>query len=69
MLAKQLAPFLLRHGIHYGWVMVAITFIVALASAGALGILGVLLPPVQRDMGWDNGSISGALALRLLRTG
>ena len=69
MLAKQLAPFLLRHGIHYGWVMVAITFMVALASAGALGILGVLLPPLQRDMGWDNASISGALALRLLLYG
>jgi MFS family permease len=69
MLAKQLAPFLLRRGIHYGWVMVAITFIVALASAGALGILGALLPPLQRDTGWDNGSISGALALRLLLYG
>src|SRR3712207_7499708 len=39
------------------------------SSAGALGILGALLLPLQRDFGWDTGSISGALALRLLLFG
>ena len=69
MFAKQLAPLLQRHGVHYGWVMVAITFIVSLASAGALGILGALLLPLQRDLGWETASISGALAVRLLLYG
>ena len=36
MLAGFLAPKLARRGIHYGWVMVGLTFLVALASAGAL---------------------------------
>ena len=49
--------------------MVGLTFLVALASAGALGILGALLLPVQREFGWDTASISGALALRLLLFG
>ena len=40
MLADRLAPLLARHGLHYGWVMVALTFLVSLASAGALGVLG-----------------------------
>jgi MFS family permease len=69
MLSGYLAPALARRGIHYGWVMVALTFLVALASAGALGILGALLLPVQREFGWDTASISGALALRLLLFG
>ncbi|MBL6456001.1 MFS transporter [Belnapia sp. T6] len=69
MLANRLAPALARRGIHYGWVMVALTFLVALSSAGALGILGALLLPLQREFGWETGAISGALALRLLLFG
>jgi sugar phosphate permease len=69
MLSHLLAPALARRGVHYGWVMVALTFLVSLSSAGALGILGALLLPLQRDFGWDTGAISGALALRLLLFG
>ncbi|SDB69015.1 MFS transporter [Belnapia rosea] len=69
MLANQLAPALARRGIHYGWVMVALTFLVSLASAGAMGILGALLLPLQRETGWETAAISGALALRLLLFG
>ncbi|MBL6079716.1 MFS transporter [Belnapia sp. T18] len=69
MLAARLAPALARRGIHYGWVMVALTFLVSLSSAGAMGILGALLLPLQRETGWDTGAISGALALRLLLFG
>ena len=69
MLSHLLAPAMARRGVHYGWVMVALTFLVSLSSAGALGILGALLLPLQRDFGWDTGSISGALALRLLLFG
>ncbi len=69
MFALQLAPFLARRGIHYGWLMVAITFLVALASAGALGILGVLILPLQRETGWETAAISGPLGLRLLLFG
>ncbi len=69
MLAASLAPALARRGIHYAWVMVGLTFLVALSSAGALGILGALLLPVQQEYGWDTASISGALALRLLLFG
>lgn len=69
MLSSLIAPALARRGIHYGWVMVALTFLVALSSAGALGVLGALLLPLQAETGWDTGSISGALALRLLLFG
>jgi sugar phosphate permease len=66
MLSSLIAPALARRGIHYGWVMIAVTFVVALCSAGALGMLGALLLPVQREFGWETASISGALAVRLL---
>jgi cyanate permease len=69
MLAASLAPALARRGIHYAWVMVALTFLVSLASAGAMGILGALLLPLQREYAWETGAISGALALRLLLFG
>ena len=69
MLSTSLAPRMARHGIHYGWVMVAVTFLVMVATAAAMGNLGVFLVPLQKEYGWDTGSISGALALRLLLFG
>ncbi|MFC0383955.1 MFS transporter [Muricoccus vinaceus] len=68
-LAGTLNARLARRGIHYGWVMVALTFLVSLSSAGAMGILGALLLPLQRETGWDTSAISGALTLRLLLFG
>ena len=36
MLARALAERLARHGIHYGWVIVAVTFVTTLTTAGAM---------------------------------
>ncbi|TPG59546.1 MFS transporter [Roseomonas nepalensis] len=69
MLAHGLNAWLSRRGIHYAWVIVALTFLVSVSSAGAMGILGALLLPLQRETGWEVGTISGALALRLLLFG
>ncbi len=69
MLSTTLAPVAARHGLHYGWVMVAVTFLVMVATAAAMGNLGVFLVPLQKEYGWDTGSISGALAVRLLLFG
>ena len=69
MLSTSLAPVAARYGLHYGWVMVAVTFLVMVATAAAMGNLGVFLVPLQKEYGWDTGSISGALAVRLLLFG
>ena len=69
MLAHALAPALARRGIHYGWVMVAVTFLVMVSTAAALGVLGAFLLPLQREFGWETGAISGALGLRLMLFG
>ena len=65
MLASFLAPRLARLNIHYGWVIVAVTFLTMLSTAGAMGLPGALILPLNGEFGWDVGSISSALALRL----
>ncbi len=69
MLAHVLAPALMRRGIHYGWVMVALTFLTMLSTAAVMGLPGVLIGPLQGEYGWKIGDISGALALRLVLFG
>ncbi len=69
MLAHLVAPLLARRGIHYGWVMAAVTFLVMLSTSAALGVPGVMLLPLRTEFGWPVTAISGALALRLLLFG
>ena len=69
MLSDILAPVLARRGIHYGWAVVAVTFVTMLATSAAMGMPGVLLLPLKDEFGWDLGTISGALALRLMLFG
>jgi sugar phosphate permease len=69
MLAHLLAPALARRGIHYGWAMVVVTFLVMLSTAAAMGMPGVLMTPLKQEYGWSISSISAALALRLILYG
>ncbi len=69
MLAHLVAPLLTRRGIHYGWVMAGVTFLVMLSTSAALGVPGVMLLPLRTEFGWPVTAISGALALRLLLFG
>jgi MFS family permease len=64
-----LAAFLARRGLHYGWVVVATTFLTMLVTAAAVGAPGVLLLPLQREFGWSTAAISSALAMRLVLFG
>ncbi len=69
MISSRLAAALQARGVHYGWVVVGVTFLVMLATAGAMGASGVILEPLQREFGWANADISFALAVRLLLFG
>ena len=69
MLSARCARCLARHGVHYGWVMVALTFLTMLATAAAMSMPGVLLVPLRNEFTWNATQISGALALRLLLFG
>ncbi|WP_262272430.1 MFS transporter [Microvirga yunnanensis] len=65
MAAKWLAQVLAARGIHYGWIIVAITFTFVVCSSAAMSVAGVLVPMISREFGWSIGEISGPLALRL----
>jgi sugar phosphate permease len=66
MLAKSLAPWLLQRGIHYGWLMVALTFLATVCTSAATTLPGVLLLPMMAEFGWVRADISGAMGLMLV---
>jgi predicted MFS family arabinose efflux permease len=65
MLSDTLASMLAKRGIHYGWIVAGTTFLVMLATAGAMGSAGVLIQPLEKEFGWTTEQISSALAVRL----
>jgi MFS family permease len=66
MLSDALAAALQKRNIHYGWIVAATTFLVMLATAGAMGSAGVLIQPLQKEFGWTTEQISSAFAVRLV---
>ena len=69
MISNWLAAALSRRNIHYGWVMVAVTFFTALVSAGTVGAPGVFIVPLQHEFGWSTAEISSALSIRFVLFG
>jgi MFS family permease len=56
-------------GLHYGWVIVAVTFILLITSAGVRSAPGILITPLEEDFSWSRGDISWPLALSLVSLG
>lgn len=69
MFALPLSAWLEKRGIHYAWLIAALTFLVMLSSAASLGLPGVLLTPLTEEMGWNTAQISTPLAIRFLLFG
>src|SRR3569833_110824 len=69
MISNALAATLGRRDVHYGWVVVASTFLTMLVTAAAMGAPGVLIVPLEKEFGWSTSEISAALALRILLYG
>ncbi|WP_061026423.1 MFS transporter [Bradyrhizobium sp. CCH5-F6] len=69
MISNWLAAALARRNIHYGWVMVGVTFLAALISAGTVGAPGVFIVPLQKEFGWSTAQISSALSIRFILFG
>jgi MFS family permease len=55
--------------VHYGWVMVAITFLLVLATAGVRSAPGVMIKPLKEDFGWSTAEVSWAISLSILTLG
>ena len=69
MISNWLSAALARRNIHYGWAMVAVTFLTALITAGTVGAPGVFIVPLQKEFGWSTAEISSALSIRFILFG
>lgn len=56
-------------GNFYGWVVVGVTVVALLVSAGIRAAPGVLIVPLELDMGWSRGLIATAVSVGLLLFG
>ncbi len=64
-LSNALAGAMAARNLYYGWIVAGATFLVMLATAGAMGAPGVILQPLEKEFGWSTAQISVALAVRL----
>ncbi len=64
MIATPFSNWLQRRGIHYGWIVAAITFLTMLTMSAALGLPGAMMQPLSKEFGWSTEQVSSALALR-----
>jgi MFS family permease len=69
LISNWLSSALSRRNIHYGWVMIGVTFLTALVTAGAVGAPGVFIVPLQKEFGWSTAEISSALSIRFILFG
>src|SRR6478735_365138 len=69
MISQWPPAVLARRNIHYGWAVVAVTFLTALITAGTVGAPGVFIVPLQKEFGWTTAEISSALSIRFILFG
>ncbi|MDN3954666.1 MFS transporter [Sporolactobacillus laevolacticus] len=55
--------------LYYGWVVVLVTFITLLVSAGVRSMPSILIVPFQQEFGWSRGSISSVISIGILLYG
>ncbi|MES2207561.1 MAG: MFS transporter [Pseudomonadota bacterium] len=67
--STYIPTFFAQRNIHYGWIIVAVTFLTMLITAGALGAPGVFIVPLQKEFGWSASQVSSAIAIRLVLFG
>lgn len=64
MIAQHTSSALGRRGIHYGWLVAAVTFFAMLTTSAALGLPGAMLQPLSREFGWSTDQLSSVFAVR-----
>jgi len=67
MTASQIRPISTR--LHYAWIIVAVTFVVVVVTAGVRATPGVLIVPLEAQFGWSRATISAAIGVNLLLYG
>ena len=54
---------------HYAWLIVLVTFVTLITTAGFRATPGVLIVPLENEFGWSSGTISIAISLGLVLFG
>lgn len=54
-----------RFPFHYGWIVVGVTFLTLLISAGIRSTSGILIIPLEQQFGWSRTIITFPLAINL----
>ena len=54
-----------KHRFHYAWMVIAVTFLIMLVTAGIRATPSVMMVPLERGFGWSRTTISMALAINL----
>lgn len=58
-----------RAGLHYGWLVVFVIFLVLLISAGIRNIPGLIIKPLEEEFAWSRSAISFAIGISILMYG
>ena len=69
MTAPALQPPSRSSSFHYAWVVVGITFLILLVSAGVRAVPAVLMLPLEHEFGWLRTTTSAALSVNILLYG
>jgi sugar phosphate permease len=64
VIAQSVSASLDRRGVHYAWVIAAVTFFALLTTSAALGLPGAMLQPLSKEFGWTTDQISSVFAVR-----
>ncbi len=64
MIASSTTAALGRRGVHYAWVIAAVTFFAMLTTSAALGLPGAMLQPLSKEFGWTTDQLSSVFAVR-----
>jgi predicted MFS family arabinose efflux permease len=55
--------------LHYAWIVLAVMFCTTLAGVSVRAAPGVMILPLQRELGWSVATISGAISLNIILMG
>jgi sugar phosphate permease len=58
-----------RFSVHYGWLIVLVTFLVLLTSAGIRNIPGLVIVPLESEFHWSRSEISAVIGIDILMYG
>src|SRR5262249_44246666 len=61
-------PMTSRH-LHPAWIVLVAVTVCALAASGIRNVFGIYIKPMEAELGWTRGALSGAAALSLFLLG